>query len=54
MDNFTDDELRTVIDYLTNNLIDMEYTSVSHENDLIMKVFLAEVHKIEKYLGGNL
>jgi hypothetical protein len=50
MENFTKKQLETVVEYLTNQLIDMEYTSVAHENDYAMKAFLSEVRKIENYL----
>jgi len=50
MDDFTPKELETVRDYLTTRLIEMEYTSVSHENELIMRVFQTEVHAIEERL----
>jgi hypothetical protein len=51
MNDFTTEELEKIVDYLTDRLIEMEYTSVSHENDLTMRVLLAEVQAIEKHLG---
>jgi hypothetical protein len=53
MENYTKQQLETVIDYLTNQLIDMEYTSVAHENDYAREVLLSEVRKIENYLEEN-
>ncbi len=50
MELFSKDELKFMVDYFTNDLIDMEYTSVSQENKEIMKKLLSLRNKIEDYL----
>ncbi len=47
---FSEDELNFMVDYFTNDLIDMEYTSVSYENKELMEKLLSLRTKIEDYL----
>lgn len=50
MNDFTNEELEVIINYLTLRSVEMEYTSVAEENKFAMKVLNEEITEIENYL----
>jgi hypothetical protein len=51
MDDLSKEELDLIVETLSSEVIDLEYTSVSHENDLTLKVLQSAIEKLEKRIA---